>query len=108
MRRKLGEKGGDEMAPVLFVYVPEVEVEISHRGLTGVAHISHVLDDCRTGKRKTTSVTFERYKIGPTNQRMVLPEPATHIISCQVVSESGRVGERRTFSINPEERFRTC
>ena len=46
------------MAPVLFVYVPEVKVEIRHRGLTGIAHNFHVLDDCGTRKRQTTSVTF--------------------------------------------------
>src|SRR6266849_7025043 len=28
----------------------------------------------------------------PTNQRMVLPEPATHIRSCQMLSGSGRCG----------------
>jgi hypothetical protein len=50
VRRKLGEKGGDEMAPVLFVYVPKVEVEISHRGLAGIAYNFHFLDDCGTGK----------------------------------------------------------
>ena len=60
MRGKLGEKGSDEIAPVLFVYVPKVEVEIGHRGLTGIAHNFHFLDDCGTGKRQTTSVTFER------------------------------------------------
>jgi hypothetical protein len=57
----MGEKGGDEMAPVLFVYVPKVEVlETTHRGLTSIAHDFHVLDDCETGKRQTTSVTEAR------------------------------------------------
>ena len=34
VQRELCENGSDEMAPVLFVYVPKVEVELSHRGLT--------------------------------------------------------------------------
>jgi hypothetical protein len=38
------------MAPVLFVYVPKVEVEICHRGLTGIAHDFDILDDGGTGK----------------------------------------------------------
>ena len=90
VRRKLGEKRGDQMSPVLFVYVPKVEVEISHRGLTGIAHNFHVLDDCGTGKRQTTSITCDRKKTRSTNQRMVLPEPATYIRFCQ--HASGRSG----------------
>jgi hypothetical protein len=50
----LGEKGSDEMAPVLFVYVPKVEEEMGHRGLTGIAYMFNVLDDCGTRKRQTT------------------------------------------------------
>ena len=89
MRGKLSEKGSDEMAPVLFVYVPKVEVEITHRGLTGIAHDFDVLDYCGTVKRQTTSFTCERKRTRPTNQRIVLPEPATHIRSCQMVSGKG-------------------
>src|SRR6267154_958293 len=91
VRRKLGEKGGDEMAPVLFVYVPKVEVEIRHRGLTGIIHNFDVLHDCGTGRRQTTSITCDRKRTRATNQRIVLPEPATYIRSCQVVSgKNGR------------------
>jgi hypothetical protein len=35
---KKGEKGSDEIASGLFVYVPKVEVEINHGGLTSIAH----------------------------------------------------------------------
>jgi hypothetical protein len=94
VRRELGEKGGDEMAPVLFVYVSEVEVEICHRGLTGIAHNFHFLDNCGTGKRQTTSSTCDRKKTRATNQRTVLPEPATCIKSCQVVSDRSERGAR--------------
>jgi hypothetical protein len=37
----------------LFVDVPKVEVEISHRGLTGIAHDFYILNDCGTGKRQS-------------------------------------------------------
>jgi hypothetical protein len=32
----------------LFVNVSEVEIEICHQGLTGIAHGFHIFDDCRT------------------------------------------------------------
>jgi hypothetical protein len=46
----LGEKGRDQVTPVLFADVPEVEIEITHRSLTGIAHDLDIFDDCRTGK----------------------------------------------------------
>jgi hypothetical protein len=60
VRGKLGEKGSDEIAPVLFVYVPKVEVEIGHRGLTGIANNFHVLYDCGAGKMINNISRFER------------------------------------------------
>jgi len=36
---------------VLFVDVPEIEVKIRDRGLTGIAHGFHILDDRRTGEK---------------------------------------------------------
>jgi hypothetical protein len=76
----LGEKRRDEVMPVLFADVPEVKVEITHRGLTGIAHGLDIVDDCRTCKSRTTSV-FERKGKESTNHRILLPEPATHKIS---------------------------
>jgi hypothetical protein len=46
----LGEKGRDEVTPVLFADVPKVEIKITHRGLTGIAHDLDIFDDRRTGK----------------------------------------------------------
>jgi hypothetical protein len=70
---------------VLFVDVPKVEIEICHRGLTGIAHGFDILDDCGAGKCQTTSVIFDGESNCSTNQRMVLPEPATQKW-CQAVS----------------------
>jgi hypothetical protein len=76
---------------VLFVDVPKVEVEICHRGLTDIAHGFDILDDCGAGKCQTTSVIFDGESKYTTNQRMVLPEPATQRRCCQAVSgRSGR------------------
>jgi hypothetical protein len=76
----LGEKRRDEVTPVLLADVPEVEIEITHRGLTGIAHDLDIFDDCRTCKSRTTSVIFDRKSKGSTNHRMLLPEPATYNI----------------------------
>ena len=57
---KLGEKGREQVTPVLFVDIPKVEVEISHHRLTGIAHNFDVSNDCGTGKRQSTSVVFGR------------------------------------------------
>ena len=105
MRRKLCEKGSDEIAPVLFVYVPKIEVEISHGGLTGIPHNFHFLDDRGTGGMTNIS-HFERKRTRITNQRMVLPEPAA---KKKVVrwSQAG-VEEGRTFSVDPKKRLGTC
>jgi hypothetical protein len=84
--RKLGEKGRDKVTPVLFVDVPKVKIEICHRGLTGIAHGFDILDDCGARKCETTSVIFDGESQYSTNQRMVLPEPASQKIYCQAVS----------------------
>ena len=82
MYAKLGEKGGEQVTPVLFIDVPKVEVEISHHRLTSIAHDFDVSNDCGTGKRQSASVIFSR---SSTNQIIVLPEPATYITSCQMM-----------------------
>jgi hypothetical protein len=46
----LGEKGGDEVTPVLFVDVAKVEIEVTHQRLTGITDGPDILDDRRTGK----------------------------------------------------------
>ena len=73
---------------MLFPDVPKVEIEICHQGLTGIAHGFDILDDCRAGQCQTTSVTFDGESKYCTNQRMVLPEPAT-----QKKMLSGGVGQ---------------
>jgi hypothetical protein len=44
----------------LFVDVSEIEIEVCHRGLTGIAHGFHILDDCRTGERQTTQLSLTK------------------------------------------------
>ena len=73
---------------MLFVDVPKIEIKICHRGLTGIAHGFDILDDCGTGKCQTTLVIFDGESKYSTNQRMVLPEPATQKRCRQVVSGS--------------------
>jgi hypothetical protein len=74
-RRKLGEKGRDEVAPALLVCVPKVKIEIPYQGLTRLANGLDVLDDSRTDRRYQRPLIeiIKRF----TNQRTVLPEPAT-------------------------------
>lgn len=50
MGSKLGEKGMDQVAAVLFVGVSKVEIKITHIRLSGFAHGFDVLDDCRTDR----------------------------------------------------------
>ena len=45
---------------MLFVDVPEIEIEISHRGLASIAHGFDVLDNCRTGKRRATQLSLTK------------------------------------------------
>ena len=70
---------------MLFVNVPKVEIEICHRGLTGVAYGFNILYYCRTEMSNEIS-TLNGENKGTTNQRMVLPEPATQMNSYQTVS----------------------
>ena len=49
LRRKLDEEGGKEVATVLFIEVPEIEIEISHQCRLCLAEACNVLDDRRTG-----------------------------------------------------------
>ena len=77
---------------MLFADIAKVEIEICDRGLASIAHGFDILDDCGTGKRQATQLSLTKKSKWSTNQRMVLPEPATHTKSCQVVSESGRSG----------------
>ena len=49
LRRKLDEEGGKEVATVLFIKVPEVEIKVSHQGRLRLAEACNVLDDRRTG-----------------------------------------------------------
>ena len=48
LRRKLDEEGGKEVATVLFIEVPEIEIEISHQCRLCLAEACNVLDDRRT------------------------------------------------------------
>jgi hypothetical protein len=50
MGSKLGEKGMDQVAAVLFVGVSKVEIKITHICLSGFTHGFDVLDDCRTDR----------------------------------------------------------
>jgi len=59
---------------MLFSDVPEIEIEISHRGLTCIAHDFHILDDCGAGNKQLSY--FDKNSKGFTNQNMLLPEPA--------------------------------
>jgi hypothetical protein len=47
---------------MLFVDVPKIEVEISHRGLAGIAHGFDILDDCGTEKRQATQLSLTKKK----------------------------------------------
>ena len=93
---------------MLFADVPKVEIEICHRGLTGIAHGFDILDDCGAGQCQTISVIFDEESKYCTNQRMVFPEPATQKRCCQVTGGVGQGVKRRTFSVDPNKRGRTC
>ena len=56
-RRKLGDKGRDEVAPVLLVGVSKVEIEIRNRSLSGLANGFDVLDDRGTNRRHQQPLT---------------------------------------------------
>jgi len=60
-RRKLGEKGRDDVAPVLLVCVPKIKIEISYQGLTRLANGLDVLDDSRT----ENSLARTRFSVNP-------------------------------------------
>jgi hypothetical protein len=47
LRRKLDEKGWEEVATVLFIEVPEVEIEIDHHCRPCITETCDVLDDRR-------------------------------------------------------------
>jgi hypothetical protein len=87
---------------VLFVDVPKVEIKISHRGLTGIAHGFDVLDNCRAGKCQPTSVIFD-------GESKILHKPKNSLARASYTKQmlSGGVGqgvgERRTFSMDPDE-----
>jgi len=85
---------------VLFVDVPKIKVEVSHRGLTGIAHSFDILDDCGTEKRQATQLSLTKGNCS-TNQSILLPEPATNKDRYEVASGSG-MGQGHTFSMNPE------
>jgi hypothetical protein len=64
---------------MLFADVPKIKVEVSHRGLAGIAHGFNILNDCGTGKRQATQLHLAKKKSNcSTNQSMLLPEPATN------------------------------
>jgi hypothetical protein len=65
VRRELDEKGRNQVTPVLFVDVSEIKVEISHRGLAGIAYGFDILDDCGTGKRQATQLSSTERVSGP-------------------------------------------
>jgi hypothetical protein len=44
-RRKLDEQRGKQVAKLLFIDIPEVEIEISHRGPPGVTLGFDILND---------------------------------------------------------------
>ena len=48
---KLGEKGRDYILQILLIGAPEVEIKISQRGLSGLAHGLDVFDDRRTERQ---------------------------------------------------------
>jgi hypothetical protein len=47
-------------ANVVCVDVPKIEIEISHRGLAGIAYGIDILDDCGTGKRQATQLSLTK------------------------------------------------
>jgi hypothetical protein len=57
---------------MLFVDVPKIKVEISHRGLAGIAHGLDILDDCGTEKRQATQLSLTNRK----NQMLYEPKYA--------------------------------
>ena len=63
---------------MLFVDVPKIEIEISHRGLAGIAHGFDILDDRGTAKRQSTQLSLTKKGKCSANQSMLLPEPATN------------------------------
>ncbi len=51
LSRKLDEEGGKQVAKSLFIDVPEVEIEVGHRGRPSIAQGHDVLYDRRTERR---------------------------------------------------------
>ena len=48
---ELRKKGSKSVAEVSFIGVPEIEVEVGDRGLSGLLQRRYVLDDCRASWR---------------------------------------------------------
>ena len=90
---------------MLFVDVPKVKVEIRDRGLTGIAHGCDILNNCGARKCQTSSVVFDGESKYSTNQRMVLPEPASQKRRCQAVLSRERKDSARfpCIQISEEE-----
>jgi hypothetical protein len=57
---KLGEKRSDQVTPVLFVDVSEIEIKVCNRCLTGIAHGFHIFDDRRTRVRQATQLSLAK------------------------------------------------
>ena len=110
---ELSRKRRDQVAPVLFVDVPEIEVKIRDRGLTGITQGFHIFDDCRTGKDQRLNYLEKKNSEGTANQSMLLPEPATNKMSLSGVWRRNGTGaydfhESRGASRNPSIPYMSC
>ena len=65
----------NKIVPVLLINVPKIEIKITNGSLSSLADHLDILDNCRTGRGNQQPLTEILKEF--TNQRMLLPEPAT-------------------------------